>query len=141
MNRARPEDVGFKATQKRRWVSAWLVLGGLTAAVTAGYAIEHAAKQTPTEGAHSKVVRTGIPCELTGEAKPVSQGAGFVLTGQCPGGAASIQPTLSLWMQLIEALPREDRVVTVKCGVRDNGSYTDCRKTSELAGNSERYWK
>jgi hypothetical protein len=40
-------------------------------------------------------------------------------------------------MQLIEALPREDRVVIVKCGVRDSGSYTDCRKTNEFASRDE----
>jgi hypothetical protein len=141
MNKARPEDLGFRTTPRRTWVTAWMVLGGLAAAATAGYGIEHAAKQHQPQGAHGKTERASIPCELTGEAKPSSHGAGFVLTGQCPGGAASIQPTLSLWMQLIETLPREDRVVIVKCGVRDNGSYTDCRKTNEFASNSERYWK
>jgi hypothetical protein len=141
MNQGRPEDLGSGTTPRRSWVAAWLVLGGLTAAATAGYVIEHAAKQNNIPNAHGKAERASIPCELTGEAKPSSHGAGFVLTGQCPGGAASIQPTLSLWMQLIETLPREDRVVIVKCGVRDNGSYTDCRKTNELASNSERYWK
>jgi hypothetical protein len=137
MNQARPEDLGSRTTPRRSWVAAWVVLGGLAAAATAGYA----AKQHRAQGVHAKAERTSIPCELTGEAKPSSHGAGFVLTGQCPGGAASIQPTLSLWMHLIETLPREDRVVIVKCGVRDNGSYTDCRKTNELASNSERYWK
>lgn len=135
----RREDSGFRTKPKRSWVSAWVVLGGLAAAATAGYAIHHQAKNNPSQDVQTKVVRTGIPCELTGEARPASHGAGFVLTARCPGGAAVIQPTLSLWMQLIDALPREERVVVVRCGVRDTGSYTDCRKTNEFAGNSERY--
>jgi hypothetical protein len=136
MNRMRPEDLRFRTDRQRSWMPAWLVLGGFAAAVTAGYAIHHRAEDAPSRGAPTKIVRAGIPCELTGEARPASHGAGFVLTGQCPGGAAPIQPTLSLWMQLIDALPPEHRVVIVKCGVRENGGYTDCRKTSEFASDS-----
>ena len=137
MDYARPDHLGFRSDRTPSWRSAFVVLGGLAIAATAGFAIQQNLRPDVGGRAHTETTRTVIPCELTGEARPVSHGAGFVLTGQCPGGEAAIKPSLSLWTQLIEALPREGRVVIVRCDVRGNGSYTDCRKTNEAATNSE----
>ena len=137
MSRAGPEESSFRSDQKRRWLQAAIVLVGLASISAVGLVIHNKVEEDTGRRANTKVVRSGIPCELTGEATPVSHGAGFVLIGQCPGGTAPVQPTLSLWMQLIEALPSDKRVVVVKCGVRGNGSYTDCRKTNDFASRDK----
>jgi hypothetical protein len=133
MNGARPEERRSRIDRKRRWLQAAVVLGGLASLSAVGFLTHKNVEEDTSRRANTKLVRSGIPCELTGEATPVSDGAGFVLVGQCPGGRATVRPTLSLWMQLIEALPSEKRVVILKCGVHGNGSYTDCRKTNEFA--------
>jgi hypothetical protein len=116
MSRAGPEEPRFRTDQKRRWLQAAVVLVGLALITVVGLIIRNKVEEDTSRRAGTKVVRGGIPCELTGEATPVSHGAGFVLIGQCPGGTARVQPTLSLWMQLIEALPTEKRVVVVNVG-------------------------
>jgi len=123
--------------KRRRWQAA-LVLGSLALFGSLGtIAIYKKAETDTRRQAIEEVQSNGLPCELTSEANPVSGGAGFVLIARCPNGPAPVQPTLSLWTQLIDALPSKKRVVVLRCGARKNGDLTDCRKTNELATRDE----
>ena len=99
MSRAGPEESSFRSDQKRPWLQAAVFLVGLASISAIGLVIHNKVEEDTGRRGGTNVVRSGIPCELTGEATPVSDGAGFVLIGQCPGGTASVRPTLSLWMQ------------------------------------------
>ena len=118
---------------RRRWVWAALVLGSLAAGGAIGTAaIYKKAEQDTKARVGAEIVRTGVFCELTGEAAPASGGAGFVLKAQCADGSVTfVPPTLSLWTRVIESVPSEKKTVT--CVVRRNGNRTDCRKPAEFA--------
>jgi hypothetical protein len=123
--------------RKPRRLQAALVLGTLAVVGTLGTAAIYKKAETDAKRrADQEIVRRNVPCELTGEATATSGGAGFALKAQCPEGTAHVPPTLSLWTRMIDAVPSEKR--KVHCVVRKDGSFTDCRKTDELASREER---
>ena len=129
MSRVASADLPFSEHRKRRAGIVALIAGLLTVAVIGAVAVLN------TGDDHDKVPRsngivTGF-CTLTSEASPTKGGAGFALKAQCPTGTMRVQPTLSLWMQLIEALTEDKRLVS--CTVRGKGELADCRKTDQVA--------
>ena len=123
--------------KKYGWSQAAFVLLGIALIGGVGVnAIYKNAESDSKKRAGAQIVSTGIPCELTSAAAPQTGGAGFVLKAQCPDGVAHVLPSLSLWIRLLEALPREQRIV--KCAVRKDGKYTDCSKPEELASRDDR---
>ena len=129
-----PATFGFEHPKPRRLTTAtllWgvLALGGVLA-FTATYISLHDGKKTSA----SKAVSTAF-CGLTSEATPTAGGVGFTLKAQCPGGTKLVQPNLSLWIQLVEALPDEKRLVL--CTVRGKDDLADCRRKSDFARSEQ----
>ena len=118
---------------RRPWGWAAGVLGSLAVSgALATAAIYKKAEQDTKARAGEEIVRTGMYCELTGEAAPASGGAGFVLKAECADGSVTfVSPALSLWTRVIEAAPSDKKTVT--CVIRRNGNRTDCREPAEFA--------
>ena len=137
MDQSATEPLRYRRLGRYRWHSTFLVpVGVLLVVALSVHTLYRMAQGQSEKKANAEIVRTGIRCDLTDIAMPNAERGGFVLKANCPQGTADVAPSMSLWVRLIEALPSDQRVV--KCAVRRDGKYTDCKRTDEFARRGDR---